>query len=772
MLLRKLPFLLSVIFLSSCLPDEGDVSARYNAINQRAHIENMAGSLATSAQNLSGYLVASQMKRKTPLQDDGKILSDKPTDFTVQNNPKPVPPIGVHVSSCGKYGAISYFTQIPTGVASLKQQGNTMAASLVSRFGNDAVGMKDTTGIQLPKKGLTLGCTVGDDIQEGSPIFVAGFLAPDGLDGLPDPKKTTQPTFKRDITVPCPNGTDGVIKREQICQLKFADNETTQEIGTIEIGNATNEIQRLNRTWECTPDLSTTLPPPTSQEISTYCRDPSQDITKPADDVIELQIPSLKQELEANGPGYYTFFCRKNQDGSNTCDAQPYTPGPRTFLKCDKDLPPPRFVINPYNPLQLNASGELLGNESEIRDCGRGWHGKMTARYLARRCQLMKTNTAGGTEVVSTAQTIYRIGYAQAQCETDIQTTAACPSSSQLPGSDSSKRIPVTRHLTMLKPVALDWSETKPGPAAWDTSKIATRTDSRVEVLDTADMAAPGKPVAIVPLTTWAQLDSLTGDAWSEKLADAMYAADNDSIKREITSCNNNGDPCGVAMPQKGIEIWVEGERRLWPYSGDAFNMPNLTCSVAPNARCNPILGEDQAMCGGGICRPDPATPDLYISGGNFEELINSYFSYVEKPLPTGNAILRVAPATTVPLFNDPNALCDLASTDISNLMIFGTFKEDQASFGEIRECPGLPNKTYLDSRDMFDDAIKAYLARGGNLMIFTDHVKMGNEGVPFFIYEFNANIFRETGGVTTTLQNWLTDSGPPGNPCAVIPKN
>ncbi len=69
MLLRQLTLLLALASLTACLPDEGDVSARYNAINQRAHIENVAGSLATSAQNLSAYLAASQMKRKTPLQD-------------------------------------------------------------------------------------------------------------------------------------------------------------------------------------------------------------------------------------------------------------------------------------------------------------------------------------------------------------------------------------------------------------------------------------------------------------------------------------------------------------------------------------------------------------------------------------------------------------------------------------------------------------------------------------------------------------------------------
>ncbi|WP_147322860.1 hypothetical protein [Emticicia sp. C21] len=388
---------------------------------------------------------------------------------------------------------------------------------------------------------------------------------------------------------------------------------------------------------------------------------------------------------------------------------------------------------------------------------------------MARRCQLMQVKD-GVTTALSTAQTIYRIGYAQAQCETDIITTVACPDPSQLPGSDSSRRIPVTRHVRMLKPVALDWSENKPGPAAWDTSRIAT-TDSRPEVLLTAATTAANKPQAVVPLITRAQLDSHTDtDSWSEALADAMYNADNDSIERKITSCNNAGDPCGVAMPQKGIEIWVEGERRLWPYLGDAFNMRNLTCSVAPHERCNPILGETQSMCSG-ECGPSQVNNDLYVSGGNFEELINSYFSYVETPLPAGNAILRVAPATTVPLFNDPNALCDLASTDISNLMIFGTYKEDQASFGGVRECPGLPGKTYTDSRDMFDDAINAYLARGGNLMIFTDHVKMGNENVPFFIEDISANIFRPDGKVTTTLQNWLTDAPPPGDPCTVIPK-
>lgn len=768
MFLRKIPLFLSVALLSACLPDEGDVSARYNAINQRAHIENMAGSLATSAQNLSGYLVASQMKRKTPLQDDGKILSDKPTDFTVQNNPKPVPPTGIHVSSCGKYGAIAYFTQTPAGVASLKQQGNTMAASLVSRFGHDAVGMKDTNGIQLPKKGVTLGCTVGDDIQDGSPIFVAGFLAPDGLDGLPDPKKTTQPTFKRDITLPCPTGTDGVIKREQICQLKFDDNETTRETGTIIIGTASNEIQRLNKSWACTPDLSAPLPPPTLQEISVYCRDPSQDIAKPADDVIELQIPSLKQELEANGPGYYTFFCRKNKDGSNTCDAEPYNPEPKTYLKCDQDMPPPRFTVNPYSPMQLNANGELIGNPTENRDCGKGWYGKLTARYLTRRCQLMKI-VDGVSQIVSTPQTIYRVGYAQAQCEADFRTTVACPDPSQLPGSDPSRRIPVTRHVRMLKPVALDWSENKPGPAAWDTSRIAT-TDSRPEVLLTAGMVAVNKPQAVIPLITRAQLDSHTDtDSWSEALTDAMYNADNDSIERKITSCNNTGDPCGVSNAQTAIEVWVDSGA-LGGYTGDSFNMDNLTCSLPPNVRCNPILGRLQSMCAGGEClRDDAVNPPSYISGSSFDELITSYFTNVESPLPLGNVIQRFSPSMSLPLLNNPNVLCDMASSEVTRLMIFGVF-DDTLAMDKPVQCPALGGETYINIRDMMDDAVEAYRGRGGDLIIFANHITLGNEGKPVY-HLLNANIFRPTGLVTTTLASWLLNPIVPPSPCTLIPQ-
>lgn len=764
MLLRKIPFLFSIVVLSGCLPDEGDVSARYNAINQRAHIENMAGSLATSAQNLSAYLVASQMKRKTPLSEDGKIISDKPTDFTVQNNPKPVPPTGVKVNTCGKYGAIAYFTEKPMGVASLKQQGSTMATSLVLKFGHDAVGMKNANGVQLPKKGIELGCTVGNDIVEGSPIFVAGFLAPDGLDGLPDPKKTTQPTFKRDITLPCPTGTDGVIKREQICQLKFADNETTRETGTIKIGNTTNEIQRLNRTWECTPDLSTTLPPATAQEISTYCRDPSQDITKPADDVIELQVSSLKQQLEGNGPGYYTFFCRKNKDGSNTCDATPYNPEPKTYLKCDQNMPPPRFTINPYSPMQLNAIGELVGNPTENRDCGKGWYGKLTARYLTRRCQLIKI-VDGVSQVVSTPQTIYRVGYAAAQCERDLNTTVACPA---IAGSNPNNRLPIVRHVTMSIPVALEWSMSKPSPNAWDTSRMSTN-DSRPEIWQTANEKG-----YIIPDISAATLDAAPNDRiWSELLVDAMRKRNPASISDPIISCNNAGDPCGTGGNSNGIEIWVDtAALQNGNYGGAIQSLPRLYCSTVPdnqedeNPVCNPIMGRNQPMCTGECTRKVGGT-DIDVRGQYFEELLTDYLSKVDHPLPPDNAITRLNPSTSLPLFNDPTVLCELASSQAKRLIIFGIFDETQ-DFDKPAGCPALGGEAYNSVRDMMDAAVEKYRSGGGDLLIFANHITLGNEGKPVY-HLLNPNDLTEGGLVSTTISNWLISPIPKPNPCANV---
>lgn len=756
MLLRKLPLLLAIASLTACLPDEGDVSARYNAINQRAHIENMAGSLATSAQNLSAYLVASQMKRKTPIQDDGKILSDNPTDFTVQNNPKPVPPAGIHVSSCGKYGAIAYFTEKPSGVASLKQEGSTMASSLVLKFGHDAVGMKNANNIQLPKKGITLGCTVGDDIVEGSPIFVAGFLAPDGLDGLPDPKKTTQPTFKRDITLPCPTGTDGVIKREQICQLKFADDESSKETGTIKIGNSINDIQRLNKSWECTPDLSTSLPPPTPQEISVYCRDPSQDIAKPADEVIELQIPSLKQELENNGPGYYTFFCRKNKDGSNTCDAEPYHPEPKTYLKCDQNTPPPRFTINPYSPMQLNAYGEMMGNPAENRDCGKGWYGKLTARYLTRRCQLIKV-VDGASQVVSTPQTIYRVGYAAAQCERDLNTTVSCPA---IPGSNPNNRLPIVRHVSMNIPVALEWSMNKPSPNAWDTSRMSTN-DSRPEIWQTADERG-----YIIPDISAATLDAAPNDIiWSELLVDAMRKRNPASVSDPIISCNNAGDPCGVGGSSNGIEIWVDtGALQNGNYGGGRILLPNRICSGTGS--CNPILGEEQSICNG-VCGRPLNNQNIELLESTYEALLTAYLSKVDNPLPPDNSITRLNPSTSLPLFNDPTVLCELASSQAKRLIIFGIF-DDTQDFDKPAGCPALGGEVYNSVRDMMDAAVDKYRSGGGDLLIFANHITLGNEGKPVY-HLLNSNDMAEQGLISATIRNWLLNPIPKPNACANV---
>jgi len=760
MLLRKIPFLLSIALLSGCLPNEGDVSARYNAINQRAHIENMAGSLATSAQNLSAYLVASQMKRKTPLSEDGKILSDKPTDFTVQNNPKPVPPTGVKVNTCGKYGAIAYFTEKPMGVSSLKQQGSTMATSLVLKFGNDAVGMRNTNNIQLPKKAITLGCTVGDDIAEGSPIFVAGFLAPDGLDGLPDPKKTTQPTFKRDITLPCPTGIDGVIKREQICQLKFADNETTKETGTIKIGNVTNEIQRLNKSWECTPDLSTPLPPATSQEISIYCRDHSQDIAKPADDVIELQVSSLKQELEGNGPGYYTFFCRKNKDGSNTCDAEPYNPEPKTYLKCDQDMPPPRFTINPYSPMQLNANGDLIGNATENRDCGKGWYGKLTARYLTRRCQLIKV-VDGVSQVVSTPQTIYRVGYAAAQCERDLNTTVACPA---IAGSNPNNRLPIVRHVTMNIPVALEWSMSKPSPNAWDTSRMSTN-DSRPEIWQTANEKG-----YVIPDISAATLDTAPNDLiWSELLVDAMRKRNPASVSDPIISCNNTGSPCGSGSTTIVLAYDDTDSHPLDALAQRELHFNELQCTGTGS--CHALMGRFQSTCSEQclengneiIVRGDK--PNGNPGEKSFAALMERYKELVLDPnMPPGKRI-ELRPITgEFNSFNDPSFICQ---ESLDQTITIGTFKEPSTGEIPLYFCR-ITNKQYSSLPLMLAEVVQELR---GWAREFEVYVKGGYQfDDPPGTIPFDMNALDKDGSISNKLGEWLgRPSIPPQDPCTVV---
>ncbi|WP_340238971.1 hypothetical protein [Emticicia soli] len=599
MLLRKINLLLSVVLLSSCLPDEGDVSARYNAINQRAHIENVAESLATSAQNLSAYLSASQMKRKTPLQEEGKVLSDDPTDFTVQNNPTPIAPTGVQVNACGQFGAIAYFTQVPMGVADLKKHGNSMAASLVRRFGHEQVGIKMYNGVQLPKKAIELGCGVGDDIIEGSPIFVAGFLAPkdsagNDLGGLPDPSKTQQPTFKRDVTLPCPTGMDGVIKREQICQLKFSDNSTQQETTTVIIGTATNKVQRLHKYWECTPDNNVPLEPPTPVEISAFCRNPADDIQKQADNAIEMTVDSLKQELDTGTPGYYTFYCRTNKDGSDTCDATPYTAPPKTFLRCDTTNPVEQYVVNPTLPLKLDATGKIISATPTAvahytppgsapvgnNDCGKGWKGDLIAGYKVRQCELVKI--VDGTEtILSKAQTIYKIAYVAAKCTNANSKEASyqCP-------HPYKGQVQLREAFSMKRPIALQLGP-EPEPGKWTSSTIAWKNgffggNANIETLTRA--LSQGYRVANE------ELNSLINPEFSSELESVMNIGE---YIREINGCKLANQTC--VFPPDPIRVGFVFDRSgsmTLPTPAES-NINKMTCQI----KLEDIFSDKIAAC-------------------------------------------------------------------------------------------------------------------------------------------------------------------------------
>lgn len=758
MLLRKISFLLSVALLSGCLPGEDDVAARYNAINQRALIESSGIDLSRAAHSHMAYLTAKAMRRKNVLGDTE--LTTTPT--VTAGNTMPIPPSWIKVVECSPFSVMTYFTAPPKGISSLTASNGPMTRALGKRFGWESVGVQTAGGTQYPTKAASLHCVnkAGSDIADGSPIFVLGFNY--NTTTLPDPRKTTQPTFTRDITVPCPTGTSGVVKRQQVCQLVFTDTETNVENTQIKLGanGAVNDVQRLTKNWECTPDDMATPAPLTADEIAAYCRDPANDITKQSDNAIVMDVESLKELLENNNPsGTYSFVCRSSANG--TCLAEPYIPGERTFLRCDENKPAARFVINPTLPPTLSANGELQGNPAETRDCGRGWKGTLEARYLARRCNLILVNQDGQEENVSTAQTIYQIAYSGAKCSRELVTTIACPVAD---GLDSTRQLPVTRRMVMNDYLALEWTPTKSTPKSWNTSKPATN-DSRGEVKAIAQTQS-----YVVPDISEADLSAASGNdaIWSEAIVDAMNRAKPGSASKDIISCDNSGDPCSSGPPNNNIEIWVD-TAPLRNYGGAIINMPKLVCSTN-QAACNPILGRNQDMCGNGEClQPPLSDPNrvIQISGSDFETLLSDYLQKTGSPLPPNNNISRLDPAASLPLLNEPNVVCQLASSSAPRLMIFAIFDESQDVVTNV-DCPALPGKTYTSIREMINDAVAAYKARGGDLLIFANHLTLGTEGQPVH-HDLDVTAFNETGLVSTTISNWLINPIVPPNPCNLI---
>jgi hypothetical protein len=467
-----------------------------------------------------------------------------------------------------------------------------------------------------------------------------------------------------------------------------------------------------------------------------------------------MDAESLKELLENNNPtGTYSFVCRSSTNGN--CIAEPYIPSERTFLRCDENIPPARFVINPTLPPTLTVNGDLQGDVGLIRDCGRQWTGSLEARYLARRCNLILINQDGQEENVSTAQTIYQIAYSAAKCSRDLVTTTNCPAGQ---GLDSSKQLPVTRRMVMNDYIAMDWTPTKTTPKAWNTSKPATK-DSRAEVLSTALVRG-----YVVPDLTDAELAAASGNdvMWSEAIVDAMNRAKPGSASKDIVACNNSGNPCSSGSSGNIIEIWVDtAALQNGNYGGGRIALTDRLCSGTGS--CNPILGVDQPICNG-ICADNG---EIEILESSFEALLTSYLSKIDNPLPPENAIVRLNPSASLPLFNDPTVLCELASSQAKRLIIFGIFDETQ-DFNKPEGCPALGGGTFNAVRDMMDAAVDKYRSNGGDLFIFANHITLGNEGKPVY-HLLNPNDFTEAGLISKTIRSWLINPIPKPDPCTIV---
>lgn len=431
--------------LSACLPGENEL-AQEAEFNQQTQINNTAYSLYQTANSMAGYLTGESRRRKAP-------LSETPITqlATTENNVEPKAPEGIKVIKCetGMLGAMVYFTQNPKGIPPLRISGAAMARKLAERHDERYLGWYENGRVTLPKLAEEKGCTDTNGIVEGSPIFLSGF-AYGSDDGnpivLPDPEKVTWPTVGKAVTLPCPSGFSGSITRGQDCRLITDEQggeteDITFRTGVVEMGDVQSpgyelKAVRKKKRWECDPAQDKSVPP-TAEEILKFCRNDADNMTKPNDNIVTMTAESFKQILEGSGPGYYTYSCRQNADGSNKCDAAPYTPTlPETTLRCDRNPVPERYVINPKLPIEVDYAGNVVTETPEAattgaitaaRDCGNGWTGDLIAGYEVRACQLVK-KVDGVETPLQQAQTIYKIGYVGARCKTPpLETTYNCP---------------------------------------------------------------------------------------------------------------------------------------------------------------------------------------------------------------------------------------------------------------------------------------------------------------------------------------------------------
>jgi hypothetical protein len=749
----------ATLFVTACLPGESDVAERYNNINQRAAVENAGLTLVHAAQNHTTYLMGLATVRKSPLADEA--LTTLPT-ISEEQNPEPKLPVGLAVEDCGTFGSIAYFTAQPRGLPPLKIISGTMLRALASRFGAESVGVKTMSGsLDMPKvtKTMTGSCGIIGTILPGSPIFAAGFQYKET--SLPDRKKVTWPGVDRDVTLPCPSGYNGVIKREQKCTFVFDENNKDLEKGTIKVGgyDTVNPKARQDKQWRC----DSADGPATAAEIMVFCRDPNDNMDKPDDSPVSLQAENMRILLEESRTGYYDFKCRRNPDGTDTCNATPVTNPdvPKdTFYRCEKVSPTPLYVVNPKKPLTFDASGDVVGGGPSPQDCGRGWTGDLTARYQVRRCNLYRS-TGSGEELVQRSQTLYHIAYAAAQCTTTFSMRVQCPI------GDLTGTVPIVRTITMLKPAALDWSPRIPGTVDWSTSQMAT-SDSRAEVK--TDAATKG---FVVPAISRADLSSSPDNtAWSLKLADAMKAADPSSIENKVIACDDTGEPCGSEPANNEIVIYYDNgnNRPLENTPGDSFSFDKLICTNGTDT-CNPLLGEEQPLCDG-VCATDGTT--ITVSGGDFKELLIDFIGKIaSKNLPPGTSISLQEKSTTLSYFNEISDVCELAGSTAKRMMLLASYNGNYDNLFANVVCQFLgTDKRYNSMLQMSSDAVQKY-KESGDLALYSLITNPPGSGTGGISGDgtISANLLKRDGAITQKIRLWLKNQLPttPLRPCDSI---
>ena len=371
----------------------------------------------------------------------------------------------------------------------------------------------------------------------------------------------------------------GVVKRDQSCELESLDDESkredskvvfggkprtkvskkdkgsaaTQNVALADQDGTSNDVQRMKRTWKCTPDL-TALPPPTAAETASYCRDPANDITKPADQAISMTTDNLKIFSRIQWPVLITLLNARMAGMVIVLPARGQVPAhPDPLVRTS-------LLLCRLTPLYgvTTKTGVILGS----RDCGQNWYGDLIAGYQVRSCNLIRS-VDGVETILKTAQTIYRIGYVGARCKQPPKevSTYFCP-------RPYKGQLTLREENYMTKPLALQLGTSL--PATWTPSTIPWMRipgilgNANAETM--ARAAQEGYKVSRRPL------EGVQNPDFTSFLEGVMQP---DMVK-QVTGCKLAGQGC--ELPPSPIKLGIVFDR-----SGSMTDKPQPVLTSATN---------------------------------------------------------------------------------------------------------------------------------------------------------------------------------------------